>query len=345
MNRGISSPTPSSWAILALLRWALASIVVVTHFRVTFVPDNAVLAEIAALGARAAVMGFFLISGYSIAHSYRVKPQGYFRRRFLRIYPLYFAAIIFTQLVVFLAPSPAQCLGHYRFIATGPGTLLANLLLLQNFAAIAITYDLPLWTLSIEVFYYLLAPFFFRQAPLSLAFLTIGSMAFFALSPANLPLYGYATLVFLWPWLIGFLLGHGRGGLLLPLVLGGLGAVLVATSRTQTAESLSVVTYLISLILIVIAGSFRLPEALRRVADYLGELSYPLYLFHLPLLIFFFKVAGVRSPLLFLVLVVASTAIFYHLFDQKMKTWFWVPLLNRITKRMPAAPENPVRCS
>ena len=32
--------------------------------------------------AKAAVVGFFLISGYSIAHSYGERPEGYFRRRF-----------------------------------------------------------------------------------------------------------------------------------------------------------------------------------------------------------------------------------------------------------------------
>ncbi len=81
-----SLPAPDSWKILGGLRFALAMIVLFGHLA-RFVPDRGLINKglllLGGLGAAAAVFCFLVISGYSIAHSITVKPQGYFRRRCL----------------------------------------------------------------------------------------------------------------------------------------------------------------------------------------------------------------------------------------------------------------------
>jgi len=314
------------------MRWLLASIVMMLHLEGTFVPPNRVVDFIVSFGGKAAVMGFFLISGYSIAHSYGEKPEGYFRRRFLRIYPLYCVAVLFTQFVVFITPSPAVCLNGYAYVSAGFLTSVANLFLLQKFIAIPLTYDLPLWTLSIEVFYYLLAPFLYRQSPFVIALMIVASMIAFQFPLASEPLYGYAALVFFWPWLIGFLLGQNRGRLILPIALGLVGGVLVFISRKETPEALSVVTYLVTFVVILTASRFHLSKLVQKVANLLGDLSYPLYLFHLPLMIFFFKHFGVRGYPAFLACVIGSTALLWYVFDEKLKRWFWIPFVDGVIR-------------
>jgi peptidoglycan/LPS O-acetylase OafA/YrhL len=325
-------PSESAWAWLAFMRWVLAGIVLMVHLRATFVPPNAVIDLIVSFGGKAAVMGFFLISGYSIAHSYGERPDGYFRRRFLRIYPLYLVAVLFTQLVVFLAPAPAVCLDGYTFVSAGFRTSVANALLLQGFAAIPLTYDIPLWTLSLEALYYLLAPFLYRRPQAILVLLTLISMIIFHTSTAPSVLYGYNALVFFWPWLIGFLLGRDASRAAWPVGLGLLGALLVFFSRKETVEPLSVATYLATFALILTAPRLRVPGMLRRMANFLGDLSYPLYLFHLPLAILFFCYFGLRGLPAFLIAIIGATAVLWYVFDIQLKFRLWVPLVDSIVR-------------
>jgi peptidoglycan/LPS O-acetylase OafA/YrhL len=327
-----AKPSESAWASLAVMRWVLAGIVLMVHLRATFVPPNAVIDFIVSLGGKAAVMGFFLISGYSIAHSYGERPDGYFRRRFLRLYPLYLVAVLFTQLVVFLAPSPAVCLDGYAFVAAGFRTSAANALLLQGFAAIPLTYDIPLWTLSVEVLYYLLAPFLHRRPQAVIVFFIIVSMIVFHFSSAPALLYGYNALVFLWPWLIGFLLGRDAGRAAWPVGLGLIGALLVFFSKKETVEPLSAATYLATFALILAAPRLRVPSLLCPAANFLGDLSYPLYLFHLPLAILFFCHFGLRGLPEFLLAIIGATAVLWYVFDIQLKRRLWVPLVDAVIR-------------
>ena len=327
-----AKPSESAWAALAVMRWVLASIVLMTHLRATFVPSTAALDLIVSLGGKAAVTGFFLISGYSIAHSYGERPDGFFRRRFLRIYPLYLVAVLFTQLVVYLAPSPAVCLDGYAYVSAGFCTSVANALLLQDFAAIPLTYNIPLWSLSIEVLYYLLAPFLHRRSRTVIALFIIASMIVFYLSPAPGLLYGYSALVYFWPWLIGFLLGRDMGRTAWAIGFGLIGALLVFLSKRETVEPLSVATYLVTFAVILAAPHLRIPALLRKAANFLGDLSYPLYLFHLPLAIFFFKYVGLRGLPEFLIAIIGSTAVLWYVFDEKLKHWLWIPLVDAVLR-------------
>ena len=141
----------------------------------------------------------------------------------LRIYPLYFVAVILTEILTLLYPGGIVCTDRI-LPATGYETALANLFLLQDFTAIPMAYNLPLWTLSIEVFYYLLSPCFARWSERVLVGLIVLSMLTFHFQYlVGERLFGYAALVFAWPWLIGFLLVRStRRGF--PLALGIAGA-------------------------------------------------------------------------------------------------------------------------
>ncbi|MGS0526301.1 acyltransferase family protein [Zobellia nedashkovskayae] len=111
-----------------------------------------------------AVLLFFIISGFSIGLSTLKRPlkdknsvNGYFYRRFKRILPIYWIAILLS----FLVGISLNILNLEDFSIRN---LLGNLLFLQTSKVIPessiIPYGLngPLWSLSYEMFFYLLFP-------------------------------------------------------------------------------------------------------------------------------------------------------------------------------------------
>lgn len=115
--------------------------------------------------SRGAVMLFFLISGYVIGHanSRPYAPElvpGYWRRRLLRLAPLYVVIVLFTLWV-----------GHLKGVGTPWPQALGNLFGLQNFEPYGPVLIEPLqtnpvlWTLNYELIYYALFLAVWRWAP------------------------------------------------------------------------------------------------------------------------------------------------------------------------------------
>jgi peptidoglycan/LPS O-acetylase OafA/YrhL len=75
------------------MRFLLASIVAVAHIS-DFEKSPFSMFCAASLDAKAAVVGFLVISGFSIAASLDRDPNGFYFRRFKRIYPIYFFAVL-----------------------------------------------------------------------------------------------------------------------------------------------------------------------------------------------------------------------------------------------------------
>src|ERR1700728_3629007 len=117
--------TESSWAALALARFILSIIVFFGHL-VYFSHLPYALLWVHMLGGKAAVLGFFLISGVSVGHSYSQRATHYFKRRFLRIYPLYFWSVTFTIILIYSTGSHCNLPG-IQLVAPGFKTDFANL--------------------------------------------------------------------------------------------------------------------------------------------------------------------------------------------------------------------------
>ncbi len=112
-------------------------------------------------GAVLAVPLFFLISGYCIHLSnlkYIKEPAtfsilDYYKRRFWRIYPPYIIALLLS-IAIFAIVKPV--------IPVHPEDFLIHMLSFQGFSASYFnTINLVLWTISIELAFYLIYPLFF----------------------------------------------------------------------------------------------------------------------------------------------------------------------------------------
>lgn len=196
--------------ILEALRGFLSIIVVVSHiivfninFEPNFFPSN--LTNIR-LPAQLAVLIFFVLSGYVIGLSTpKMETKNdiakYFKKRIIRIYPIYLISIILSVLVA---------KESYSFT-----TILSNLTFTQIIFQSVIFENSPIWSLQYEVVYYLvfIPILYFRLNPIKLCILSIfiSILSYIAFPFINIPvLISYSVgLVF---WLSGLILAsHFKG--------------------------------------------------------------------------------------------------------------------------------------
>jgi peptidoglycan/LPS O-acetylase OafA/YrhL len=119
------------------------------------------------------VIVFFVLSGFSIAHSLQKSkdPKPFYKRRFIRLYPPYITALIWAMLVVGLTQwiFPHFFDGTYktpqfdrlcnsRGLFTWQG-IVRNLFYYPQLGGVLT----PFWSLTQEVIFYLLAPYLFRS--------------------------------------------------------------------------------------------------------------------------------------------------------------------------------------
>lgn len=119
------------------------------------------------------VIIFFVLSGFSIAHSLRNNKQvlPFYKRRFIRLYPPYITAIFWAMLVFMIIGSvyPSFTDGTYQTPAfdriKDTNALFSWKVFLQNLVYLPQLdgFLQPFWSLTMEVIFYLLAPFLFRN--------------------------------------------------------------------------------------------------------------------------------------------------------------------------------------
>lgn len=155
-----------------------------------------------------AVLLFFIVSGFSIAYSssdldiYDHKSiRDYFFKRFRRIYPLFFIALLISLIILFITKTQSDII-----------RLVLSFFFLTDIAAGAISYPIPtnfpIWSLSYEVVYYILFPFlilFYKkigQHKTFILFLTIGLISGIV-GFLKWPNHIFNILQYYWIWIGG----------------------------------------------------------------------------------------------------------------------------------------------
>jgi peptidoglycan/LPS O-acetylase OafA/YrhL len=274
-----ATPTDSHWAILATLRFFLAVVVVLGHFSLYIRSDPFGIVGGGYLNPLSAVYGFFILSGYSIAASLDKGATGFVRRRFIRIWPLYLAAIAFALAVYLLIPSGFVWPLHE--VESGKPAMLsiiASLLMLQTVIASPIGIAGQLWSLAPEWWHYMVSPLLTK---ISARFLLVPILASFVLFLFATPPgpgvpfpQGQVVLTLSWLWVVGFVYYRFRGtprGILLLIAP----AIFALTIGHDVG-----VPYFIAAFVLIAADEFSIPQSVRKICNLLGDWSYSLYLFH-----------------------------------------------------------------
>jgi peptidoglycan/LPS O-acetylase OafA/YrhL len=283
-----------SWEYLSVTRFFLAFVVLCGHLA-DFTTALGPLYVFVMMGAFEAVLGFLLISGFSIGHSIQRNEQSFFKRRLQRIYPVYLASIA----LAFAVNLPPLTSGTFW-------ELFWNLIFFNQIVT-SDSFVGPAWSLSLEVWLYCLAPVFLKASDRQLRALMYVSFAAYSL-------YECGRIIFDWTYFSG--VGYGLNLLLLSFVwIAGFactrnkafrkdifyllaGHVLVVATfklmhyigRHQIEKfvfgySLRILLGTLVLVLSygVIVYNRQLPRVLGRLRhwfDFLGNISYPLYLTH-----------------------------------------------------------------
>ena len=153
------------------------------------------------------VIVFFVLSGFSIAHSLagNKSPLQFYKRRFIRIYPPYVAALVWAGLIFVITRywHPEWYDGsmtQFAFVRTmemnnffEPEVMAKNLLYMPGGGFIT-----PWWSLTYEVIFYLLAPFLLRKVNLyviiSVVFFLVNFVVPGLIMKLSLPRYIYEFL-------------------------------------------------------------------------------------------------------------------------------------------------------
>ncbi len=256
-----------------------------------------------------AILLFFLISGFCIHYpntSGNAKPcwKTYFIRRFWRIYPTYFVAVVFTAGISFL------CLTFWGDETWDIDRIIRVATLTQNYPPGSGQFlsNPSLWTIPLEIEFYLLYPLVFLFfASNRGSFLWIIAFGISGLS-VLLSYQGYQwltfTVLFLWPsWLLGAWIAQLYRDQKLILIkldylltLSGLSLGVSLMSRYQNWESWTqyiawIAFYSISFIFCLAHTQFInriIGNRLMKAISWIGKISFSLYLIHFPL----FKLFG-----------------------------------------------------
>ena len=199
----------------------------------------------------------------------------------------------------------------------------------------------PSWTLAVEWWFYIAAPLFVRMRPWMLWAIVFVSLVvqkeglahgFF---PVHDSKWGMPAMMLLWAWLSGFLFYRAPGWSAVLVTLVGYHAVSRWTDRSPNA-------YLIAAIAVIVAKSLpKMPRFLARAMNYLGDLSYPLYLVHVPLMAWTSRWTTWVDPYAFIGVSLAASAVLYHFVDAPLRRRFSSRVGDALSARAlhPSAPQ------
>lgn len=223
---------------------------------------------------------FFVISGFVIFDSARGSSTGRFAaNRAIRLFPAYWLAVVLTFTVVTVFGLPGR--------ETTLPVALFNLTMLPGFFNVPYV-DGAYWTLAVELTFYVVIGLLARTRALADRWLFVTLFTWLAVvlavRGAGFMIDGnaftdvFVNIAYWMPmFVIGIALniGHRSGRWVLP------GAVVAAALIIVAPGDLTVVPPMVAATLLALGALYiKLPTKLRPVSDYLGELSYPVYLVH-----------------------------------------------------------------
>lgn len=293
----------TSIAMLDLLRALAAFTVVAGHTRtVFFIPWNvlpheehqllaALFYAIARVGP-IAVLIFFVLSGYLVGGPLIARTstgtldiKSYFIARASRIFTPLIPAVCFAALVGYFTTA----------VAEDPAKLLASAFALNDILAPTTRLDPPLWSISFEVWFYILAGSFAavilrRHLAWALLGTLLGAIVFTRLPAVFMFFWGFGALAYhcrasldgRWALLVGLVIWVGGVGLFEVLKPDG---EVVNQDVVVWAQGLACAGFALCLPAFASARCNAVLAPLQRAAAKAASFSYSLYLFHYPFLL------------------------------------------------------------
>lgn len=323
MEKSVELNKPN-WLLLGVVRFFLAFIVLTEHLG-WFVDTQDPLLKFSKFSPLVAVLGFLVISGYSIAASYAAQKKGFYVRRALRIIPVYLISIAVSLLVFYYLPE-TELINTRQVAFPEFSVIFGNLFFMQGILVESLEINPIVWTLMIEVFFYLITPIlngrnkYFIHIILASSILFAGQR-YIGFQYFSQMLYGLNILYLAWAWLIGFWFYHHRNLPGAMFFVSSLGVVVIAFNGFFTS-----VFWTISWVITCAAVGYGhlLNMPLNKLPKLLGDISYPMYLLHIPLF-YYFSAFGLFDSGSYYFLIVVLCCLFVDLLiDKPLKKYIKV---------------------
>ncbi|HTH58854.1 MAG TPA: acyltransferase [Paraburkholderia sp.] len=283
---------------------------------------------------------FFVISGYCIHRSgaarlfadpnYRLDARQFWLRRFVRIYPVLFAALVLTAAVDWFSLSLPPV--SHKILDIGPRAFLVNLLSLQGLAGKTYGSNGALWTLSIEVQFYAIYPLLFAlRRRIGLNATLVGVALVNIVSALTLERHDVIVFPSFWfSWMLGVWIAEVRlrnpdarirygNALALLFVAAGCVAFRFGQYGAFQLWAAGFACWLTNALGRPATASGPLAHVLAKIGDF----SYSLYLIHLPLFVLGASLlfrsslqASIWPSFEFTLMVVPVAWVFYQLFER-----------------------------
>jgi len=265
-----------------------------------------------------AVLLFLFISGYSIAHSVTKEASGFYRRRFWRLMPVYWVCMV-VSLVPYWMHGAGIHAPHFGIKLLGSAWAFPYHLLPLDALRVPPLWSNPAtWSLGVEVVLYAMAPWLRRWRTPWIVAVMVASAVWYAKTPlvdAHHLVFPFDTVIkFGWAWLAGFLYyRHSRAlwAQLLPFL-----AWFEVTRYSLFHQPHGITMCLVFGALIVALRYLpAVPSKAVPPLHWLGDVSYPLYLIHMPVMWIIWVGSRSMSSNLYFVAVIAVAVVIYHAVD------------------------------
>ena len=295
---------------LTSLRFVAAFIVITTHFGPSRLAANTYVASLLSAGYEA-VAFFFMLSGFILVYVYASEKPGklissnvaFWIARMARIAPAYYLGLALSMTHFLYAGLASKMIAPSAFYEA---LVLAPLLMQAWCPPAALAWNVPAWSLSVEALFYAAFPAMWRavgQAPRTqLLLVTIASIGLCDLRLISLPFQQYGSTAY--NFIAFFPIFH------LPLFLAGtvLGRLFltrhIPIRKSHTIPALVALLVLLTckpsgyavpgILLVPIFALLILSAAQLKGGDergltskravWLGELSYAMYIIHVPVI-------------------------------------------------------------
>ena len=323
---------------MGLLRLFLAIVVALGHYRITVMNalgerDSPFIFYFQIwLDAGHAVFLFYVISGflisYGLENKYRLLPQGLYRfyiSRFTRIFPLYWflsaVALSIAGLSYFSGRDFLDIL--FGFILVGSDWIVSFADYPNEYYGVYPPYLNQAWSLGAELTFYLLAPLLFRSIKLCLVIFLISSVIRIFLVQ-KYGLHSTWTYHFFPAALMFFLLGHISRKVHEKLPLGSWSLAFIPLFIVFSylgfgnPEFDNVYFYLYVFSMMMFLPYLFEKTKNSKILNFMGDLSYPLYLSHFLILVIYspYAIKGVVGALIYIGICIVFSALLYQLVER-----------------------------
>ncbi len=251
---------------------------------------------------------FFLLSGFVIANAYEEKLKAgwplisFVRKRLVRLYPMIIVGSALGLSVLVMRQVSYRDLGWTGvFLASGANVLLIPSAALLNFRLFGFPLNSPYWSLSAEMVvnlgYALIARILTTRRLAFVTTLAVLVIGYEALVRSTIDVgytwadYGLGVVRALFPFLLGVLLYRVRErlptvGALSHLAVPMVAVILLEPATLPPLVELALIAVVFPM-LIVLGLSYEPRRELKALWRGLGDLSYPLYAIHYPIVVVF----------------------------------------------------------